>query len=158
MLERTRARRQALQMLYQREITGQDVRTIIDTRAYNDEDGEPSEYSRELALGTESYQDVIDAEIEATSQHWSLMRMPFVDRNILRLAVYEIVYEDGMPASVAINEAVELAKAYGGDDSPKFVNGVLGRIAELRGAAVDAAAAEGEPVAPGSDAIDREGA
>lgn len=145
-------------MLYQREITGQDVRTIIDTRAYNDEDGEPSEYSRELALGTESYQDVIDAEIEATSQHWSLMRMPFVDRNILRLAVYEIVYEDGMPASVAINEAVELAKAYGGDDSPKFVNGVLGRIAELRGAAVDAAAAEGEPVAPGSDAIDREGA
>ena len=145
-------------MLYQREITGQDVRTIIDTRAYNDEDGEPSEYSRELALGTESYQDVIDAEIEATSQHWSLMRMPFVDRNILRLAVYEIVYEDGMPASVAINEAVELAKAYGGDDSPKFVNGVLGRIAELRGAAVDAAAAEGEPVAPGNDAIDREGA
>ncbi len=145
-------------MLYQREITGQDVRTIIDTRAYNDEDGEPSEYSRELALGTESYQDVIDAEIEATSQHWSLMRMPFVDRNILRLAVYEIVYEDGMPASVAINEAVELAKAYGGDDSPKFVNGVLGRIAELRGAAVDAAAAEGESVAPGSDAIDREGA
>ena len=145
-------------MLYQREITGQDVRTIIDTRAYNDEDGEPSEYSRELALGTESCQDVIDAEIEATSQHWSLMRMPFVDRNILRLAVYEIVYEDGMPASVAINEAVELAKAYGGDDSPKFVNGVLGRIAELRGAAVDAAAAEGESVAPGSDAIDREGA
>lgn len=138
-------------MLYQREITGQDVRTIIDTRAYNDEDGEPSEYSRELALGTESYQDVIDAEIEATSQHWSLMRMPFVDRNILRLAVYEIVYEDGMPASVAINEAVELAKAYGGDDSPKFVNGVLGRIAELRGAAVDAAAAEGEPVAPRSE-------
>lgn len=145
-------------MLYQREITGQDVRTIIDTRAYNDEDGEPSQYSRELALGTESNQVAIDAEIEATSQHWSLMRMPFVDRNILRLAVYEIVYEDGMPASVAINEAVELAKAYGGDDSPKFVNGVLGRIAELRGAAVDAAVVDEEPVDPGTDAIDTEGA
>ncbi|MEA5075379.1 MAG: transcription antitermination factor NusB [Coriobacteriia bacterium] len=157
MLERTRARRQALQMLYQREITGQDVRTIIDTRAYNDEDGEPSQYSRELALGTESNQDAIDAEIEATSQHWSLMRMPFVDRNILRLAVYEIVYEDGMPASVAINEAVELAKAYGGDDSPKFVNGVLGRIAELRGAAVDNLVVGDEPAEPGSDANDREG-
>lgn len=145
-------------MLYQREITGQDIRTIIDTRAYNDEDGEPSDYSRELALGTESNQVAIDAEIEATSQHWSLMRMPFVDRNILRLAVYEIVYEDGMPASVAINEAVELAKAYGGDDSPKFVNGVLGRIAELRGAAVDAAVVDEEPVDPGTDAIDTEGA
>lgn len=144
-------------MLYQREITGQDIRTIIDTRAYNDEDGEPSDYSRELALGTESNQVAIDAEIEATSQHWSLMRMPFVDRNILRLAVYEIVYEDGMPASVAINEAVELAKAYGGDDSPKFVNGVLGRIAELRGAAVDAAVVDEEPVDPGTDAIDTEG-
>lgn len=144
-------------MLYQREITGQDVRTIIDTRAFNDEDGEPSQYSRELALGTESNQDAIDAEIEATSQHWSLMRMPFVDRNILRLAVYEIVYEDGMPASVAINEAVELAKAYGGDDSPKFVNGVLGRIAELRGAAVDNLVVGDEPAEPGSDANDREG-
>jgi len=144
-------------MLYQREITGQDVRTIIDTRAYNDEDGEPSQYSRELALGTESNQDAIDAEIEATSQHWSLMRMPFVDRNILRLAVYEIVYEDGMPASVAINEAVELAKAYGGDDSPKFVNGVLGRIAEIRGAAVDNLVVGDEPAEPGSDANDREG-
>jgi N utilization substance protein B len=75
----------------------------------------------------------VDARIEATSQHWSLMRMPFVDRNILRLAVYEIMFEDDVPASVAINEAVELAKAYGGDDSPKFVNGVLGKIAELRG-------------------------
>ncbi|MEL7667187.1 MAG: transcription antitermination factor NusB [Actinomycetota bacterium] len=158
MLERTRARRQALQMLYQREITGQDIRTIIDTRAYNDEDGEPSDYSCEIALGTESNQAAIDAEIEATSQHWSLMRMPFVDRNILRLAVYEIVYEDGMPASVAINEAVELAKAYGGDDSPKFVNGVLGRIAELRGAAVDTAVVDGEPTEPGTDAIDTEGA
>lgn len=156
MLERTRARRQALQILYQREITGQSVRMILDSHTYNDEDGEPSEYSRELALGTETHQDAIDSEIETTSQHWSLMRMPFVDRNILRLAVYEIVYEDGVPASVAINEAVELAKAYGGDDSPKFVNGVLGRIAELRGDAVPAELAEMDP--PVSEGVDGEGA
>lgn len=156
MLERTRARRQALQILYQREITGQDVRTILDNRTYNAEDGEPSEYSRGLALGTEAHQEAIDAEIETTSQHWSLMRMPFVDRNILRLAVFEIVYEDGMPASVAINEAVELAKAYGGDDSPKFVNGVLGRIAELRGAAVVVDLEE--PEAPTDEGAGGEGA
>jgi len=155
MLERTRARRQALQILYQREITGQNVRMILESHTYNDEDGEPSEYSRELALGTEAHQEAIDAEIETTSQHWSLMRMPFVDRNILRLAVYEIVYEDGVPASVAINEAVELAKAYGGDDSPKFVNGVLGRIAELRGDAVTVEPIEIEP--PAGEGADGEG-
>lgn len=155
MLERTRARRQALQILYQREITGQDVRSILDARTFSTEDGEPSEYSREVALGTESHQVEIDAEIEATSQHWTLMRMPFVDRNILRLAVYEIVYGDGVPASVAINEAVELAKAYGGDDSPKFVNGVLGRIAELRGDADVLERARSES-APDED-VDEEG-
>lgn len=133
MLERTRARRQALQMLYQREITEQSVAEIIDTRSYSEEDGEPSDYSKSLALGTELNREKIDSEIEATSQHWSLMRMPFVDRNILRLAVYEILFEPEVPCSVAINEAVEMAKAYGTDDSPKFVNGVLGRIAELHG-------------------------
>ncbi|MBN1192299.1 MAG: transcription antitermination factor NusB [Coriobacteriia bacterium] len=133
MLERTRARRQALQMLYQREITEMTVAAILESHAYNDEDGDPSDYCRELALGTEEHGEVIDAEIEATSQHWSLMRMPFVDRNILRLAVYEILFEPDVPDSVAINEAVEMAKAYGTDESPKFVNGVLGRIAEIHG-------------------------
>jgi N utilization substance protein B len=133
MLERTRARRQALQILYQREITGDSVPGILRDRSYSIEDGEPSEYCRALALGTEQRQDMIDETIEATSEHWTLMRMPFVDRNILRLAVYEIMFEDGVPDSVAINEAVEMAKVYGGDDSSKFVNGVLGRIAETHG-------------------------
>jgi N utilization substance protein B len=138
MLERTRARRQALQILYQREITEQSVGSIFDAHSYSDEDGEPSDYCRALALGTELHRDVIDAEIEATSQHWTLMRMPFVDRNILRLAVYEILFEPDVPDSVAINEAVEMAKAYGTDDSPKFVNGVLGRIAEIHAATTGA--------------------
>lgn len=133
MLERTRARRQALQILYQSEITEQTVAAILLDESYSDEDGEPSDYARELATGTEQNAGVIDAEIEATSQHWTLMRMPFVDRNILRLAVYEIMFEPDVPDSVAINEAVEMAKAYGTDDSPKFVNGVLGRIAEVHG-------------------------
>lgn len=155
MLERTRARRQALQILYQREITEQSVESILSTRSYNDEDGEPSDYARELALGTERNGEAIDAEIESTSQHWSLMRMPFVDRNILRLAVYEIVYEPEVPDSVAINEAVEMAKAYGTDDSPKFVNGVLGKIAEVHGGAPVSAGSE-EPGGP--DDSDREGA
>ena len=133
MLERTRARRQALQILYQSEITDRSVTSIIEGGAYNTEDGEPSAYCRALALGTEEHRDAVDREIETTSRHWSLMRMPYVDRNILRLAVYEIMFEDDVPDSVVINEAVEMAKVYGGEDSSKFVNGVLGKIAEVRG-------------------------
>ena len=131
MLERTRARRQALQILYQSEITDRTVDAILDAGTYSTEDGEPSEYCRELARGASANRDAIDAQIEATSEHWTLMRMPFVDRNILRLAVYEILYEEGVPDSVVINEAVEMAKTYGGDDSSKFVNGILGKIAEV---------------------------
>lgn len=133
MLERSRARRQALQILYQREITEQAVEQIFAGGTYNDEDGVPTAFCRELALGTEANLDAIDREIEATSEHWSLMRMPVVDRNILRLAVFEILYGRDVPHAVIINEAVEMAKTYGGEDSPKFVNGILGRIAELRG-------------------------
>ena len=159
MLERTRARRQALQILYQREITGQSVGSILAARSYSDEDGEPSAYSKALALGTEVNGAAIDARIEATSQHWTLMRMPFVDRNILRLAVYEILFEPEVPDSVAINEAVEMAKAYGTDDSPKFVNGVLGRIAELHNgqpSPADDAVAD-DDVATGEGQADAEG-
>ncbi|MDO9556785.1 MAG: transcription antitermination factor NusB [Coriobacteriia bacterium] len=149
MLERTRARRQALQMLYQREMTGDDVARILAEGSYNDEDGEPSDYSRLLALQTEEHLDQIDAEIEGTSENWSLIRMPFVDRNILRLAVYEIVFEADIPDSVAINEAIEMAKLYGGEDSSKFVNGVLGRIAERH--AVDDVVADAAPEDKGAE-------
>lgn len=117
-------------MLYQREITGDGVLRILADSSYSDEDGEPSEYSRRLASETEAHLSEIDAEIEGTSENWALIRMPFVDRNILRLAVYEIMFEPDVPDSVVINEAIEMAKLYGGEDSSKFVNGVLGRIAE----------------------------
>ncbi|MCL4079137.1 transcription antitermination factor NusB [Coriobacteriia bacterium Es71-Z0120] len=130
MLERTRARRQALQMLYQREITGDPIARILAERSYALEDGEPTEYCQQIVQGVEANQEMIDAEIEKTSEHWTLSRMPLVDRNILRIAVYEIIFEDDVPNSVAINEAVELGKVFGGEDSSKFINGVLGRIAE----------------------------
>ncbi|MDI6900223.1 MAG: transcription antitermination factor NusB [Anaerosomatales bacterium] len=130
MLERTKARRQALQILYQREMTGTSGADILESGLVVTEDGPVTEYCRTLVRETEARQEAIDRIIEGTSEHWALSRMPFVDRNILRLAVYEIVFERDVPASVAINEAVEMAKVYGGDDSSKFVNGVLGRIAE----------------------------
>ncbi len=142
MLERTRARRQAMQILYQREITGQSVESILETASYNPEDGEPTEFCRELAIGVSDNQEAIDETLGAISEHWTVHRMPTVDRCILRLATYEILYLEEIPASVSINEAVEMAKVYGGEDSSKFVNGVLGRLAEQY--AADPSGPEGE--------------
>lgn len=119
-------------MLYQREVTGVGVSRILDEASYSTEDGEPDEYGRQLAIGVEESLEQIDALIGDTSEHWSVGRMPLVDRNILRIATFELLHVPEVPASVAINEAVELAKVFGGEDSSKFVNGVLGRIAEGR--------------------------
>ena len=132
MLERTRARRQALQILYQRDITGEDISRILGLKSYSLEDGEPDEYCREVVAGVERYLATIDETIGEVSENWVVSRMPLVDRNILRIATYEILFDAQVPPSVAINEAVELAKVYGGDDSSKFVNGVLGKIALKR--------------------------
>ena len=130
MLERSRARRQALQILYQRDITGESVGHILGVQSYSTEDGEPDEYCRSLVSGVEENLVSIDRILGDVSENWSVSRMPVVDRNILRLATFEIAFVPDVPASVAINEAVELAKVYGGDDSSKFVNGVLGKIAQ----------------------------
>ena len=132
MLERRRARHQALHILYQREITEQPVSRILAEGTFSIEDGEPTEYARDLVLGVEAHQSRIDRLLEETSENWALSRMPLVDRNILRLAVFEMIYRgEDVPDSVAINEAVEMAKVYGGEDSSKFVNGVLGRLADV---------------------------
>lgn len=135
MLERRRARHQALHILYQRELTEQSAVRILAEGTFSVEDGEPAEYCREAVLGVESHQARIDAIIEDISQHWVLSRMPIVDRNILRLAAWEMLYRDeDVPDSVAINEAVEMAKVYGGEDSSKFINGILGRLADVAAA------------------------
>jgi len=128
--DRHTARLQALQLLYQREVTGETVEQILASGTYSRENGEPDAFCRELATGVEAHVDEIDTTIGDISEHWAVSRMPLVDRNILRIATFELLHAPDVPASVAINEAVELAKVYGGDDSSKFVNGVLGRVAE----------------------------
>jgi N utilization substance protein B len=138
MLERRKARHQALHILYQREITEEALSRILADGTYSVEDGEPSEFCGQLLLGVEAHQTRIDATIEDISENWTLSRMPLVDRNILRLAVFEMLYLVEVPDSVSINEAVEMAKVYGGEDSSKFVNGILGRLAEV-GAAYESA-------------------
>lgn len=130
--ERTSARRCALQILYQAEILDYSVTTIIENGHYIEEEGIISDYVRSLCLGVETHCGSIDGYLQKTSENWSLTRMPVVDRSILRLATYEMIHVSDVPLSVSINEAVELAKDFGGeDDSPRFVNGVLGKIAEL---------------------------
>jgi N utilization substance protein B len=134
MLERRRARHQALHILYQHEITDESVGRIVTDASYSVEEGALLDFTRELLEGVESKQARIDRIIENISQNWVLSRMPLVDRNILRLAAYEMLYRDDVPDSVAINEAVEMAKVYGGEDSSKFVNGILGRLADVTSA------------------------
>jgi len=137
MQERSRARLQALQILYQGDITGVSPVSILAEGTYNTEDGEPSDFCRSLVAGVEEHAEEIDDSLGRTSKHWAVSRMPLVDRNILRLATYEILFRDSIPVSVSINEAVEMAKVYGGEDSSRFVNGVLGRIAETVGEDLD---------------------
>ncbi|MEW6188671.1 MAG: transcription antitermination factor NusB [Actinomycetota bacterium] len=128
MLERRKARRMALEVLYQREITGSSLREIIKNRALAGE--KPlSEFSLRIIEGVAKHQKHMDEMIEGYADNWALERMPPVDRNIIRMGIYEMIYESDIPFSVSINEAVELAKAYGTEDSSKFVNGILGRIA-----------------------------
>lgn len=136
--ERRAAREAALSLLYSSDIANTDIIEVIEEGCYP-ADLELSEYAEQLVQGVVDYRDDIDGRLASTSENWAVDRMPVVDRAILRLATYEMVYVDEVPVSVAINEAVELAKSYGGEDeSPRFVNGVLGRIARmLEGASAD---------------------
>ena len=128
--ERRVAREAALSLLYSSDIAETDVTQVIEEGRYPADDVQLSEYAESLVRGVIEHRAEIDEKLSATSENWALDRMPVVDRAILRLATYEMMYVDEVPVSVAINEAVELAKAYGGEDeSSRFVNGVLGRIA-----------------------------
>lgn len=133
---RTLARAQALQLLFQADVNNRTVEEVL-SGDYAISDGPLDPYGEQLALGVDSRRYAIDAVIRASSASWSLSRMPIVDRNILRLALYEMIEEDDITVAVAIDEAVELAKAFGTDESPRFINGVLGSVAADVNAGVD---------------------
>jgi|GEM_PF-1085278 len=117
-------------MLFSREINELPVEVIFDDGYYCPEIGIPCEFSRRLLTGTCQHLQEIDALISETTIDWNLMRLPLTDKSILRLAIYEMLFEDDIPTSVSIDEAVEMAKDFGGSEkSPIFINGVLGKIA-----------------------------
>ncbi|MFN8105735.1 MAG: transcription antitermination factor NusB [Acidimicrobiia bacterium] len=124
---RHRARKSALMALYCADLTGVDALTCL---AQQDDLEAPVEaFSRTLVEGVEARRDELDAEISDVAEHWTIDRMPPIDRAILRLALFELVGLPDVPEGASINEAVELAKCYSTTDSSRFVNGLLGRLA-----------------------------
>ncbi len=132
MSARTKARKRALDILFQADVRGDDLSTILAAeakRAVNEPSREASWlYAREIVDGVIDNREAIDEQITTFAKDWSLARMPAVDRAILRMGVWELLYNDEVPAAVAIDEAVELAKEFSTDDSGSFVHGVLGRV------------------------------
>ncbi len=125
---RTLARSQALQLLFQAEATGRSVDEVL-SGDYTLEMGPLDEHGERLARGADEMRHDLDAVLSMTARNWSLRRMPAVDRNLLRLAVFEMLEVDEVDVPIAIDECVELAKAYGTPKSSRFINGVLGKVA-----------------------------
>jgi N utilization substance protein B len=131
MKARTRARCVALQALYEIDIAGHSPATVIEDR-FADEtiDENLADFVRQIVLGVYPLVDELDQFIAVHAPEWPLDQVAVVDRNILRIALWEFAVSEKVPIKVAINEAVELAKVYGSDSAPRFVNGVLGSLAE----------------------------
>ncbi|MFC5803821.1 transcription antitermination factor NusB [Streptomyces formicae] len=136
MAARNKARKRAFQILFEADQRGASVQEVLADwiRHSRSDDRQPpvSEYTMELVEGYAGHADRIDELISTYAVGWTLDRMPVVDRNILRLGAYELVWVDETPDAVVIDEAVQLAKEFSTDDSPSFVNGLLARLKDLK--------------------------
>jgi N utilization substance protein B len=119
------ARERALSLCYEMDVRGSTLDELLAGLP-----APPDAYAVELVRGVEDHREEVDSLIRKYADRWSLERMPVIDRNLLRMAVFELAHCPEVPVAVAISEAVELAKRYSTDDSGRFVNGMLGRIAE----------------------------
>lgn len=138
---RRRGRELALQALYQRDVTGGEGGAAAGElwRHFDEPDSAPAPdearaFAAELVSGVLETRERLDALIGTAAENWRLERLSQIDRNILRIGAYELLYRPDVPPSVAIDEAIEIAKRFGSDDSATFVNGVLDQVAELAGA------------------------
>jgi N utilization substance protein B len=131
MSARSKARKRALDVLFESEQRGVDV---LETLAGRLAAADPpvSEFTVQLVEGVVAHRDRIDELLTTYSQGWSLDRMPAVDRAVLRLGTFELLWLDDVPDAVVVDQAVELARSLSTDDSPGFVNGVLGRLLDLK--------------------------
>jgi len=141
-LKRREARELVLKILYAWDVGKNDADQVME-QLFNEENTTESGrvFCRSLVNGVIANLVAIDKLISKYSTDWPLDRMAVVDRNLMRIAVFEILFSDGVPSAVAVNEAIEIAKSYGSEESPRFVNGILGNIikdlsqikAELKG-------------------------
>lgn len=126
-ISRRKSRENAIILLYQRDLLDKKIDEIIENnllagRKYD-------QFTLKLTKGVDRYRKRIDEMIMDIVENWTLERMAIIDRNILRVAIYEMLYEDDIPLKVSVDEAIEIAKSLGQkEDTPKFINGVLGKI------------------------------
>jgi len=126
---RRKSRELALQALYQWNITRQDPFLILDQQKANFSPAdEEDEFAQQIVVGVLEHYAHIDELIEKFSEHWRLDRMSIIDRNILRMAIFELLFCENIPPRVTLNEAIDLGKRFGSEDSSAFINGILDRI------------------------------
>jgi N utilization substance protein B len=125
-MRRSDQRRDAVFACYQKDVTSRDIEVLL---------VDSSPFTRELAEGVQGHLDELDAVIASHAEGWDLDRIAPLERNIMRVALYEMKYSDEVPDEVAIDEAVEIAKKYSGTEAPGFVNGILGAAAREAGTA-----------------------
>ena len=128
-MRRRKARELALRMLYQMETNGEDPELALlkycELFPYQKA---VTDYTRVLLSGVKKEKELIDGYIQAASEHWKSERIALVDRNVLRIGIFEMLFSDDVPPKVAIDEAIEMSKKYGNEESREFVNGILDRI------------------------------
>ena len=128
---RSKARKRAVDVLYAAELRGENPVNLLADRIDTLESPPPNDYAATLVEGVVAHQHRIDELLTEHAEGWTLGRMPAVDLAVLRLGLYELLWAEDVPDAVAIDEAVQLAKSLSTDDSPRFVNGVLGRLATI---------------------------
>ena len=127
MSARTKARKRALDVLFESEVRGLELDGTLDERLAAQEPP-VKEYTVEIVRGVTEHRSKIDGLLSSYSEGWGLDRMPAVDRNVLRIGVFEVLYVESVPDAVAVTEAINLVRDLSTDESPNFVNGVLGNI------------------------------
>jgi N utilization substance protein B len=130
MSARGKARKRALEVLFEADLRKKSAIELLVDRPVDDLS--QGEYAKELVVGVEAHREKIDDIINTYSEGWDMDRMPGLDRNILRIAIYEILWNSEVDDNVAISQAVEMASDLSTTDSGKYVNGVLGRVAVLK--------------------------
>jgi N utilization substance protein B len=155
MKPRTRARSVALQVLYEIDLTGHPPGEVLEQRLEeNPLDSKLIEFAHQIVFGVLPLVEKLDHFIAQHAPEWPLDQVASIDRNILRIALWEIAVSNQTPIKVAINEAVELSKVYGSDSTPRFVNGVLGSLAERQNEILQIFKGKGGPQDPGRSPAD----